>query len=51
MHVVKRPPVLSVKGEEDKKNLVRLQDLSDKLQTKVKSYKRQSEEAVSPDHR
>uniref|UniRef100_A0A8D0ABC7 Myosin-7B n=1 Tax=Sander lucioperca TaxID=283035 RepID=A0A8D0ABC7_SANLU len=36
---------LSYQGEEDKKNLVRLQDLIDKLQTKVKSYKRQAEEA------
>lgn len=33
-------------AEEDKKNLGRLQDLIDKLQTKVKSYKRQTEEAV-----
>merc|ERR1712168_1246380 len=32
-------------GEEDKKNLVRLQDLVDKLQIKVKAYKRQAEEA------
>ena len=32
-------------GEEDKKNLVRLQDLCDKLQSKVKTYKRQAEEA------
>lgn len=39
---------LCVQGEEDKKNLVRLQDLIDKLQAKVKSYKRQTEEAVSP---
>lgn len=37
-----------MQAEEDKKNLVRLQDLIDKLQAKVKSYKRQSEEAVSP---
>lgn len=35
-----------LQAEEDKKNLVRLQDLIDKLQTKVKSYKRQTEEAV-----
>ncbi len=33
--------------EEDKKNINRLQDLVDKLQLKVKAYKRQSEEAVS----
>lgn len=33
--------------EEDKKNITRLQDLVDKLQLKVKAYKRQSEEAVS----
>lgn len=34
------------KTEEDKKNVTRLQDLVDKLQLKVKAYKRQSEEAV-----
>lgn len=39
------PPHLQT--EEDKKNLVRLQDLVDKLQLKVKAYKRQAEEAVS----
>ena len=33
--------------EEDRKNLSRLQDLVDKLQLKVKSYKRTAEEAVS----
>ena len=33
--------------EEDKKNVIRLQDLVDKLQLKVKVYKRQAEEAVS----
>lgn len=33
--------------EEDKKNIARLQDLVDKLQLKMKSYKRQAEEAVS----
>ena len=33
--------------EEDKKNGCRLQDLVDKLQLKVKAYKRQAEEAVS----
>lgn len=37
-----------MQAEEDKKNLVRQQDLIDKLQAKVKSYKRQTEEAVSP---
>ncbi len=35
------------KTEEDKKNVSRLQDLVDKLQLKVKAYKRQAEEAVS----
>lgn len=40
-------PVLFVQGEEDKKNLIRLQDLIDKLQAKLKSYKRHAEEAVS----
>ena len=33
--------------EEDKKNVTRLQDLVDKLQLKVKAYKRQCAEAVS----
>ena len=37
---------LSLQTEEDKKNLARLQDLVDKLQMKVKGYKRQAEEAV-----
>merc|ERR1712134_230809 len=32
-------------GEEDKKNLTRIQDLVYKLQVKVKTYKRQAEEA------
>ncbi|NXU58673.1 MYSS protein, partial [Turnix velox] len=32
-------------SEEDRKNILRLQDLVDKLQLKVKSYKRQAEEA------
>uniref|UniRef100_K7FJT1 Myosin motor domain-containing protein n=1 Tax=Pelodiscus sinensis TaxID=13735 RepID=K7FJT1_PELSI len=35
----------SPQTEEDKKNLLRLQDLVDKLQMKVKAYKRQAEEA------
>lgn len=34
-------------SEEDKKNNIRLQDLVDKLQIKMKAYKRQAEEAVS----
>lgn len=34
-------------AEEDKKNNIRLQDLVDKLQIKMKAYKRQAEEAVS----
>lgn len=33
--------------EEDRKNNLRLQDLVDKLQLKVKAYKRSAEEAVS----
>ncbi|KAM8723547.1 myosin heavy chain, fast skeletal muscle-like isoform 1-T1 [Acanthopagrus schlegelii] len=37
--------LVSVQTEEDKKNVNRLQDLVDKLQLKVKSYKRQAEEA------
>lgn len=40
-------PSFCVQTEEDRKNLSRLQDLVDKLQLKVKSYKRTSEEAVS----
>lgn len=38
---------LPAQAEEDRKNLARMQDLVDKLQSKVKSYKRQYEEAVS----
>lgn len=37
----------NLQTEEDRKNVLRLQDLVDKLQAKVKSYKRQAEEAVS----
>lgn len=33
--------------EEDRKNIARLQDLVDKLQLKIKSYKRVAEESVS----
>lgn len=36
-----------MQADEDRKNILRLQDLVDKLQAKVKSYKRQAEEAVS----
>merc|ERR1711881_328007 len=36
---------ITYQGEEDKKNLVRIQDLVDKLQVKVKTYKRQAEES------
>lgn len=36
---------LNFQTEEDRKNVLRLQDLVDKLQAKVKSYKRQAEEA------
>merc|ERR1711970_476274 len=36
---------VTYQGEEDKKNLSRLQDLLDKLQVKVKGYKRQAEES------
>lgn len=38
---------LRAQAEEDRKTLARMQDLVDKLQSKVKSYKRQYEEAVS----
>lgn len=37
---------LCLQTEEDRKTLLRMQDLIDKLQTKVKSYKRQAEDAV-----
>jgi chromosome segregation ATPase len=36
---------LTFQVEEDRKNQTRLQDLSDKLQNKIKVYKRQVEEA------
>jgi hypothetical protein len=39
--------MLFLQCEEDKKNICRLQDLVDKLQLKMKSYKRQAEESVS----
>uniref|UniRef100_A0A4W5JNE9 Myosin tail domain-containing protein n=1 Tax=Hucho hucho TaxID=62062 RepID=A0A4W5JNE9_9TELE len=43
----RRVKELTYQTEEDKKNVGRLQDLVDKLQLKVKAYKRQAEEAVS----
>lgn len=43
----RRNKEISYQGEEDKKNLVRMKDLVEKLQTKVKTYKRQCEETVS----
>ncbi|KAM9597439.1 LOW QUALITY PROTEIN: myosin-13-like [Trichechus inunguis] len=36
---------MTYQAEEDSKNILRLQDLVDKLQAKVKAYKRQAEEA------
>merc|ERR1719479_801191 len=36
---------VTYQADEDKKNLTRIQDLVDKLQVKVKTYKRQAEEA------
>ena len=36
---------LAFQAEEDRKNQLRLQDLSEKLQSKLKIYKRQVEEA------
>lgn len=42
----RRVKELTYQTEEDKKTVVRLQDLVDKLQLKVKAYKRQNEEAV-----
>uniref|UniRef100_A0A3B4VH00 Myosin motor domain-containing protein n=1 Tax=Seriola dumerili TaxID=41447 RepID=A0A3B4VH00_SERDU len=41
----RRVKELTYQTEEDKKNVSRLQDLVDKLQLKVKAYKRQAEEA------
>ncbi|XDV54565.1 hypothetical protein PO909_022824 [Leuciscus waleckii] len=41
----RRVKELTYQTDEDKKNITRLQDLVDKLQLKVKVYKRQSEEA------
>lgn len=34
---------MTYSSEEDKKNIIRMQDLIDKLQVKVKSYKKQAE--------
>ena len=46
--VLSRNSLLKIfQTEEDRKNILRLQDLVDKLQAKVKAYKRQAEEAVS----
>lgn len=47
--VLSRNPLFKIlfQTEEDRKNVLRLQDLVDKLQAKVKAYKRQAEEAVS----
>ncbi|XP_033999486.1 myosin-7-like [Trematomus bernacchii] len=36
---------LTYQSDEDKKNVIRLQDLVDKFQLKIKAYKRQAEEA------
>ena len=36
---------LAFQAEEDRKNQLRLQDLTEKLQSKIKVYKRQVEEA------
>ncbi|XP_075946618.1 myosin-3-like [Anarhichas minor] len=41
----KRVKELTYQSEEDRKTLLRMQELIDKLQTKVKSYKRQTENA------
>lgn len=44
---VAQPFNFSLQTEEDNKTLIRMQDLINKLQTKVKSYKRQTMDAVS----
>lgn len=46
----RRVKELTYQTEEDKKTVLRLQDLVDKLQLKVKAYKRQNEEAVRSSH-
>lgn len=46
----RRVKELTYQTEEDKKTVLRLQDLVDKLQLKVKVYKRQNEEAVRSSH-
>lgn len=46
----RRVKELTYQTEEDKKTVLRLQDLVDKLQLKVKAYKRQNEEAVRSFH-
>nr|DBA21302.1 TPA: hypothetical protein GDO54_017969 [Pyxicephalus adspersus] len=40
----------AIKGTEDRKNVLRLQDLVDKLQLKVKAYNRQAEESNANAH-
>lgn len=42
----RRVKQLMYQSEEDKKTVIRLQDLVDKLQLKVKTYKQQNEDAV-----
>lgn len=44
---ISNPSCYFKQTEEDRKNMARLQDLVDKLQLKVKAYKRSTEEAVS----
>lgn len=44
----RRMKEVTYQNEEDKKTVVRLQDLVNKLQLKVKAYKRLNEEAVRP---
>lgn len=44
----RRVKELTYQTEEDKKTVLRLQELVGKLQLKVKAYKRQNEEAVRP---
>lgn len=47
----RRVKELTYQTEEDKKTVLRLQELVDKLQLKVKAYKRQHEEAVRASHK
>lgn len=46
----RRVKELSFQSEEDRKNHEKMQDLVEKLQQKIRTYKRQIEEAVRKNH-